>query len=353
MSEWYDYNQAGDRTAREDRRVGVPQTIGPHEKFQYDTLHRLRTQLRGVSNGTGMASYFAGGSQQWDLTTLGNWKSWIVDSNGNGVFETTNAANLDAVDTRSHNYANEISVRTYAVGGVSTPINPTNDNNGNLLTKPRVSGTDNYVYDAWNRLVTHTLGAVNVSNFQYNGLHWRTLWSVTPAAAGAESRWLYYDASWRLVQEHVARNTASATVFSNYILQQFYGLRGGRDGDDALVRRVKMPSPASVALIPVTNSPWDFANFLNTDYYQLTDALGSVRATVKMGVGLPTPTTKWPVHEFVDYDAYGKSKHRYAADVDRNGLINAADEAAVQATVDTSGTANDRTLIYQANFNVG
>jgi YD repeat-containing protein len=98
------------------------------ELYSYDGLNQLTSFQRGTLNGshTGLVGS-ASRSQSWGFDALGNWTSFTTNS---------------TTQTRTANKQNQ-----YTAVGSATPAY---DNNGNITTDET---GQQYVYDAWNRLV--------------------------------------------------------------------------------------------------------------------------------------------------------------------------------------------------------
>ena len=135
----YTYDRNSNRTSRDNE---LQSTLD--EDYTYDELDRLQDVNR---NGTDL--------QEWELDSLGNWS------------EFTDGA---TTETRTHNDANELITS-------DTRVNPIYDAAGNMITGPRPDDPNteqNYVYDAWNRLVEvkDDLDAT-VATFEYDGRNYR------------------------------------------------------------------------------------------------------------------------------------------------------------------------------------
>src|SRR5262245_16078211 len=98
----------------------------------YDGLNQLVAFSRGALNATKDTIANAPHSQSWGLDAMGNWSS-----------VTTTDQGVPSTQSRTHNAQNEIAT----VNGVAVTAY---DNNGNLI---KDENSQQYVYDAWNRLV--------------------------------------------------------------------------------------------------------------------------------------------------------------------------------------------------------
>jgi len=166
------------------------------------------------ADGDGIASGL-GRSEAFGLDALGNWRTYGVDSDGNG----TN----DLDQTRVHNAVNEIDTTddhgdtagdAIAATTGSNWIDPVYDAAGNMRQGPQpqnplVAGTGetvrlHYAYDAWNRMAgvwRDSVGSpgtpgIPVYTYGYDGLHRRIRRSTLMAPT-----WYYYNESWQVLEE--------------------------------------------------------------------------------------------------------------------------------------------------------
>jgi RHS repeat-associated protein len=177
----YGYDENSNRLFRDNLT-----NLASGELYGYDTLDQVASFQRGTLNGTrtGLTGS-ATRSQTWDYDSVGNW---------DGV--TTNGSS----QTRTANAQNEVT----SIGGATTP---TYDANGNMTGDE--TGRQ-FVYDAWNRLVTvKNSGGTTLETFGYDGLGRR----VTRTASGTTTD-LYYSADWQVLEEKVGANTAARYVWS-------------------------------------------------------------------------------------------------------------------------------------------
>ncbi len=178
----YGYDRNSNRTSRDNL---VNTAFG--ELYSYDGFNQLASFDRGTLNGTktGLTGS-ASRSQDWDYDALGNWDSLTTDGG--------------SPQTRTHNKQNEIT----AVSGATTP---TFDANGNM-TKDETG--KQFVYDAWNRLVTvKNSGGTTLKTYGYDGLNRR----VSETASGTTTD-LFYSANWQVLEEKVGSNTSKRYVWS-------------------------------------------------------------------------------------------------------------------------------------------
>lgn len=333
LQEQYDYDRASNRIARYDARPGAS-LANRDFKFQYDKLDRLVEAQRGVYNPSTQGITLAAGSQQWVLDTLGNWAYFRTDLNGTSGYEASEEQG------RTHNAANEISSTTrYAPGTSGLTIPFTYDDAGNM--KDRLRSTNlywRYTHDAWNRLVkvvsdstgVFGSGATIVNESEYNGLHWRTVkrGDTTAVFNGRDQlRVMYYDASWRLLEERVDDNW---TISSSTIDRHMQNVWGARYIDDLVARRKD------------ANKDGDYTDGGDGTWYAVTDVQFSVVALLdNNGV----------LKERNIYDAYGTSRHRYSGDMDGDGDVDAADQSAINALAASTPDIEDGAYNVEADIN--
>ncbi|OWK35000.1 Alkaline phosphatase [Fimbriiglobus ruber] len=156
------------------------------EVYTYDGLNQLATFARGTLNGTKTGiSGTASATQSWTPDALGNFMS--VTTNGTAQSRTANARN-------------EIT----SVGGATTP---TYDANGNMTTDE--TGLQ-YVYDAWNRLVTvKSSGGTTLETNTYDGENRL----VTQAISGTTTN-SYYSNQWQVLEQQVGTEYTTRNVWS-------------------------------------------------------------------------------------------------------------------------------------------
>ncbi|MEO1006945.1 MAG: RHS repeat-associated core domain-containing protein [Planctomycetota bacterium] len=284
LDELHAYDDASNRLTRVDGRpAGVDRLAKPDFVYGYDSNHRLTEVQRGDAEG-GIAIVQAGFyGELWQLDILGNWDTLQRDLDGTmGAFGESG----DISEARTHNDANEL-------GDIGAET-ATYDGNGNLATLSSGGLTYEYTHDAWNRLTrvllrTSPTFGFELGAFGYNGLHHR----VTAQRNAAQVR-LYYDGRWRILEER--GGTLSGGVFTlRDVAQNFYGSRGA---DDLVARRWHRdvdsgePSPQN--------------------YFALGDVQGSIVAVLDGTGGLL---------ERLEYDAYGRHRHFWYADTNRDGEV--------------------------------
>ena len=200
------YTYDADGNVLSDRDAVLP---GQSELYTYDGLNRLTGFTRGTLNGAGTAvTGTPTGTESWSLDALGNWAGNTVD----GV--TT---------TRTNDAQNRVTtVTTPATGGGNTTATLGYDKNGNTLTDE--SGQQ-YVYDAWDRLVAvkNSAGTI-LAAYTYDAQGRR----VTETHGSATTA-LYYDDNWQVVEERQAGQTTAQYVWDP-------------NGTDQLIERDDQPN---------------------------------------------------------------------------------------------------------------
>jgi RHS repeat-associated protein len=220
----YGYDRDSNRTYRDN----VVNT-GFGEVYTYDDLNQLASFQRGTLNAAkdgivGMASR----SQSWGYDALGNWNS--VTSDG-------------SAQTRTHDKQNEIT----AVSGATTP---TYDANGNLT---RDETGKQFVYDAWNRLVTvKDSGGATIASYRYDGQGWR----VSETKSGT-TRDFYYSDQWQVLEERVGGNAQVQYVWSPGYVDALVLRDRDTNGDGTLEERLWVQQDANfnvTALLDATGA---------------------------------------------------------------------------------------------------
>jgi YD repeat-containing protein len=158
----YTYDRDGNRLTKSNAL-----NSSLNESYSYDGLN----QLTGYSK--------TGTAKSWDYDALGNW---------DGV--TTNGS----TQTRTANRQNEIT----SISGATTP---TYDAVGNMRTDE--TGRQ-FVYDAWNRLVTvKNASGTQLARYDYDGLTRRVQ---------ENDKQLYYSSSWQVIEEDIPSNVEVRTM---------------------------------------------------------------------------------------------------------------------------------------------
>lgn len=201
----YGYDRDSNPTYRDN---AVNAAFG--EVYAYDGLNQMTSFQRGTLNATkdgvtGTASR----SQGWDYDALGNWDAVTTDG---------------STQTRTHNRQNEVG----SVGGATTP---TYDANGNL-TKDQAG--QQYVYDAWNRLVAvKDAAGATIAQYKYDGLSRRA--SETRAGATTD---LYYSAAWQVLEERAGGAAKAQYVWSPVYVDALVLRDRDADGNGSLEERL-------------------------------------------------------------------------------------------------------------------
>ncbi|MCI0460725.1 MAG: RHS repeat-associated core domain-containing protein [Gemmataceae bacterium] len=200
----YGYDRTSNRLYRENALDAVFS-----ELYAYDTLDQLTSFARGQLNATkdgivGTPSR----SQAWDFDALGNWDSL-----------TTNGT----PEARTHNRQNQLT----EIGSSSLTF----DANGNLTTDEE---GQQYVYDAWNRLVQVKDDANNVlASYQYDGVGQRIVEEV-----GETTRDLYYSSEWQVLEEQVEGEAEAQYVWSPVYVDALVLRDRDSDGNGSLDERL-------------------------------------------------------------------------------------------------------------------
>jgi hypothetical protein len=142
----------------------------------YDSLNRLTDFERGTLS--------ASGSVLDTVSSASHSIDWSLDALGNMASVTTDGG---SAATRSHNSQNQIT----AVGGNS----PTYDSNGSMTN----DGSQSYLYDAWNMLVTvkNAAGSSTIVSYVYDAANRRIHENPTLGTASDQ----YYSADWQVLEE--------------------------------------------------------------------------------------------------------------------------------------------------------
>ncbi len=170
----YTYDRDGNRLSRNN-------LVNPafNERYIYDAFNQLTQFTRGSH------------MQTWSLDVLGNWTSFMDDTNG--------------TQARSHNLQNQITSLSGGAGGQTPGYdangNTTHDEFGDVLT-----------YDAWNRLVQVATGGnpmTVLAGYGYDALGRRV--SETHGATTTDA---YFSSQWQVLEEQVSGATTAQYVWS-------------------------------------------------------------------------------------------------------------------------------------------
>jgi RHS repeat-associated protein len=155
----------------------------------YDNLNQLVEFQRGTLSDTNSDDIpdtvaTSTRSQSWTMDGQGNWSSLNMD--GTSV-------------SRTHNKQNQVTV----VGSANLSF----DSNGNLTTD---EVGQQYVYDAWNRLVTvKNSGGTTIASYKIDALGRRIQETVSGTTTD-----FYFSAAWQVVEEQVSGTTKVQYVWS-------------------------------------------------------------------------------------------------------------------------------------------
>ncbi len=170
----YTYDRDGNRLSRSN-------LVNPafNEQYMYDAFNQLTRFTRGSH------------VQTWSLDVLGNWTSFMDDTNG--------------TQARNHNLQNQITSLSGGAGGQTPGYdadgNTTHDEFGNVLT-----------YDAWNRLVQVATGGnpmTVLAGYGYDALGRRI-----SETRGFTTTDVYFSSQWQVLEERVNGATTAQYVWS-------------------------------------------------------------------------------------------------------------------------------------------
>ena len=181
----YGYDRNGNALYRDNL---VNSAFG--ELYAYDNLNQLTSFQRGTLNSTktGLTGVPSLG-ESWTFDALGNWTGLVKD----GV-ATSRTAN------KQNEYTN--------VAGAT----PAYDANGNTTTDQT---GNQFVYDAWNRLVTvKNSGGTTLESFGYDALGRRVKAVVGCTLFTQVLTEFYYSAAWQVLEERSGGSTTVQYVWS-------------------------------------------------------------------------------------------------------------------------------------------
>ena len=209
----YTYDADGNVLSR--RNTVLP---GQSELYTYDGLNRLTGLARGTLNSAGTAvTGTPTGTESWQLDALGNWTGNTVNS---------------STTTRTNDAQNQVTtVTTPATGGGNATATLGYDKNGNTLID---EAGQQYVYDAWNRLVAvKNASGTTVASYTYDAQGRR----VTETH-GATTTDLYYDANWNVVEERQDGQTTAQYVWDPTGVDQLVERDDQPNAQGVLTRRL-------------------------------------------------------------------------------------------------------------------
>jgi hypothetical protein len=200
--------------------------------------------VRIEQGGGGGGLIYAPTSQQWELDVLGNWLSLATEADAGGVYQ--------ALESREHNAANELTQRTFDALAPPAPLEF--DEAGNLILQrlPFTSTDVTYVHDGWNRLIEVRYNNALRATFSYNALHQRVAKSADTTLNGTidQRRVMFYSANWQLLEEHIDDDYSVGSGGGSFTpdrkTQYFWGARGM---DDIILRRVNANLPRAASLL--------------------------------------------------------------------------------------------------------
>ena len=247
----YGYDQEGNKNY--EAKLHDP---ADSEAYQYDAAYQLVDYKVGALSGGGIPAPSL--EKAYNLDPVGNWNS----------LTTTVVPGGTTVDTRTHNAANELTLRN----GVSF----TYDATGNLTEDDLY----NYAYDDENRLtaVTRRSNAQLVGQYGYDALSRRVIKIANPAGTPTQTRFFYDGDGWRVLEEQDAAGLTQATyVYGNYLKETLTMDHGGRT---YYYHHQALWSPVALTVAG--------GNAVERYAY---DAYGAV--TVYDGSGTPVPANSW------------------------------------------------------------
>jgi RHS repeat-associated protein len=184
------YDRASRRTWRRDVLADAALPAGGDQAFTYDALSQVRGRTLGRLNTNATAIGGIPAQQEaFRYDEAGNWLGYELLANGAPQIE----------QTRVSNRSNQL----VQVDGSSAGLSY--DANGNMLTVP--TGDDltgeprRLEWDAWNRLRrVYNNGGTLMAEYEYDAQARR----IVVRQAGEEARQIYYNDSWRSVEERQA-----------------------------------------------------------------------------------------------------------------------------------------------------
>jgi len=247
-------------------------------------LKARRGDFTGADPAPG-AFVAAPGTQKYQYDFVGNIQSTQILANAS---EQQSAA--DRKLAASFNAVNEQTNYVEQVGASTATFAITHDAAGNVRTRETVAGGNRLAYrhDRWGRLtdVKFEVGsgssylANDRARYRYNALGMRALVerdanTTDPTHAINERRYLYYNAAWQIVEEHVDAGVTAASdpVSIDRIVQNIWGLRYI---DDLVLRRVDANYPGSGPpnFTQTTSGDIDWEQYLTDHQFSVVAAVG-------------------------------------------------------------------------------
>ena len=225
----YTYDADGNVLSRRNQVLSTQS-----ELYTYDALNRLVTFTRGTlsSDGTQITGAPTG-TESWQLDALGNWDS--VNTNG-------------VTSTRTNDAQNQVtSVTTPTGGGGTSTATLGYDKDGNTLTDET---GQQYVYDAWNRLVAvKNPGGSTIAGYTYDAQG-----RQVTEAHGATTTALYYDDNWNVIEERQAGQTTAQYVWDPNGTDQLVERDDQPNGNGTLARRLYAEQDADDNVTSLTDA---------------------------------------------------------------------------------------------------
>jgi RHS repeat-associated protein len=197
----YTYDRGSRRRWRET--ANAPSGTKEAEGYLYDGLSQVTNRKRGTLERdtlgaiTGMA-FPPEREELLSFDTLGNWQRYTVKEAEANASPPAQSTLFD--HTRNHNVANQLTTFSnstqpvlHDAAGNPTRQSPAPSGNWNQLTE--------YVWDAWNRLISVKVAGTEIARHAYDGLFRRT-W-LQEGGTSAAKRHFYYNDQWRSIEERL------------------------------------------------------------------------------------------------------------------------------------------------------